>query len=209
MTYSRRVRTPLLTISLGIILAAALQASPVVVLTGRTDSNLTANVENYSLLGNSFTFTLFSVDGVLANGSITSIGFNFGDDGVLNTAALVSSTNANYTLADGPLAANATGFAATLDFALLTGSNFNGGGNPNNGITPGSSATFTVTDNFGGRDAGQIANSMVARFQGSGDVAVADGRASTQATAPEPGTFILLGAGLISWILVRRGRMRW
>src|SRR5260370_12287750 len=93
---------------------AAVQASPLVILAGRTDPNLTAQVQNYSLSGNDFTFTLFSVNGVLASGSITGIGFDFQDNGALNTATLMSSTNSNFSLANGPLAATATGLSATL-----------------------------------------------------------------------------------------------
>ncbi|HEV2688448.1 MAG TPA: PEP-CTERM sorting domain-containing protein, partial [Bryobacteraceae bacterium] len=167
----------------------------------------TAQVSNYNLTGQDFIFTLTSVNGALAFGSITSVGFNFVDSGVTDSATLVSSTDSNYSLVDGPIAANATGLAAILDFALLTGPNFNGGGNPNNGITPGHSATFDVRANFGTLTADQIAMSVVARFQNGtptqSDVATFSGVTSA---APEPGTYVLSALGLIGLGVIGRKR---
>ena len=193
---------------IGLGVAGTLPANTVT-LVGRNNSNLTALVSDYSLAGQDFIFTLTSVNGALAFGSITSVGFNFSDNAAINAATLVSSTDSHYTLADGPIAANATGLAATLDFALLTGPNFNGGGNPNNGITPGQSATFDVRANFGGLSADQIAESVVARFQNGtptqSDVATY-GNIVQSNTAPEPGTYVLLGLGLIALGVLGRKR---
>ena len=189
--------------------AAGTLPADTITLVGTSNPNLTAQVSNYSLSGDQFTFTLTSVDGALAFGSITSVGFNFNDNGAINGAGLVSSTNPYYTLVEGPIAANATGLAATLDFALLTGSNFNGGGNPNNGITPGQSATFVVSGLLG-LTADQIAESIVARFQNGtpapSDVATFDVTSKVASAVPEPGTYVLLGLGLIALGVIGRKR---
>ena len=107
------------------------------------------------------TITNTSTSGTL--GKITSIGFDLPGTSS-GSFTLVSSTNPNYRL-ETQIAGNASGINRTFEIALLTGPNFNGGGNPNNGIVEGASATFTISGDFTGLSQLQIAQGMFLRFQ--------------------------------------------
>jgi hypothetical protein len=176
-----------------VTLHAAAKADTVT-LVGRGGTGVTALVSNYSLSGNQFTFTITNTSVAPGTvGTITSIGFALPGTN-RGSFSLTSSSNPNYRIA-ADVQANATGLNTTLDFALLTGPNFNGGASPNNGILPGTSATFTITGNFSGLTAQQIAMDIFARFQnvtpGGSDVAQPGG-----SEVPEPTTMLLLGTGL-------------
>ena len=81
------------------------------------------------LSNNLLSVTITNTSTGAVTGSMTSIGFDL--PGTQNGAFnLVSSSNSNYRLGMG-VAGNASGIARTFDLALLTGPNFNGGGNPN------------------------------------------------------------------------------
>jgi hypothetical protein len=131
-------------------------------------------------------------------GKITSIGFDLPGSGS-GGFTLVSASNPNYRL-ETQIAGNASGINRTFEIALLTGPNFNGGGNPNRGIIEGASATFTVSGDFTGFSQLQIAQGMFLRFQdvntgGGSDVARCTGCAPPP-EIPEPATMVLLGTGL-------------
>jgi len=138
------------------------------------------------------TITNTSVSGT--TGKITSIGFDLPGTGA-GGFTLVNASNANYKLVE-QVAGNASGIGRTFELALLTGPNFNGGGNPNRGIIEGASATFTISGDFRGFSQQQLAQGMFLRFQdvnagGGSDVARAD-----CTPTPEPATMVLLGTGI-------------
>ena len=156
----------------------------------------TATVSNFSLNGNTFTFT---IQNTAASGSITAIGFDLSGSRP-NTYSIFSATNSNFTIGQ-DVSAQAGAVTScgvncgSFDFALLTGNNF-GGGTVAEGVNVGQSATFVITGDFSGMTAQQIAESLSVRFQG-----INPGDKSTVAEpvpnpVPEPATMILLGTGL-------------
>lgn len=172
-----------------------------ITLTGVNGTGVTATVTNYSLSGNTFTFTINNTS-VAPNttGTITNIGFALPGSRP-NNYTLVSSSNPNYSLVyDLNATSGAQNLVSSFDLVLIDKTNGNptfGGGSVNNGIAGGTSATFSISGDFSGLTADQIARSIFARFQnvnpGGSDVAAGPG---TPGTVPEPMTMILFGTGL-------------
>lgn len=154
----------------------------------------TATVTNYSLSGNQFTFTVANTS---STGSITAIGFDLpGTD--RGTFTLTSSSDPDFVVNSAvKTQAGANTSSSNFDFALLTGNNF-GGGKVSEGIARNTSATFTVTGNFSGLTADQVARQVFLRFQGIGskDYSEVIGPGNPGTPVPEPMTMLLLGTGL-------------
>ena len=158
----------------------------------------------------SFQFT-FTINNTSTSGSITAIGFNLPGTNS-GTFTLTSTSDPDFTIQSQVKAqAGAQTSTGTLDFALLTGKNF-GGGNVAEGIAPGTSATFSVTGNFGTLDTQQISRLLFARFQGIGpnddSVVVGVTPEPMPEPVPEPATMILLGTGLAGVVANVRKRRK-
>ncbi len=180
-------------------LNAAVAHADTVTLTSINGTGVDATVSNYSLVGNRFTFTITNTATEAgARGTITNIGFDL--SGNRGSFALMSSSNSNYRVVlDVNPSSGAQNFASNFDFALLNGNSSTfGGGRVSNGIAPGASATFSVTGDFTGLTADQIAQAVFARFQAvnGDDSDVARSNGPPNAPVPEPMTMILLGTGL-------------
>ena len=161
------------------------------------NTGVTGTVTITQLSNNLLSVTVTNTSTGAVTGKMTSIGFDVPGSG--GTFTLVNATNPNYRLETG-IAGNASGINRTFEIALLTGPNFNGGGNPNRGILEGASASFTISGNFTGFSQQQIALGMFLRFQdvntgGGSDVARCTNCAPPP-EIPEPTTMVLLGTGL-------------
>ena len=188
-----------------------------ITLTGINGTGVTAQVSNYTLVGNTFTFTITNTSVAPGStGTITNIGFALPGTHA-NNYTLVSSSNDSYILVfDKNATSGAQNLVSSFDLVLCDKKNPNnctfGGGSVQGGIAGGTSATFSIsgdwTDGNGhALTADQIARTIFARFQavngGGSDVAGNPGPGQV----PEPMTMILFGTGLAG-IAARARRKR-
>lgn len=156
---------------------------------------------------NTFTFTITNTSAITQPGStstITGIGFDLPPIGNASASGLngftgmqAPSLSSNFTFSDAALGNVPHEFNdVVLDFAFITGSNF-AGGNTNDGLAPGESASFIVSGAaFAGFTEEQICNAIFVRFQGvntgeGSDVGVPGN------PIPEPSSILLLGSALV------------
>ncbi|HYY93549.1 MAG TPA: PEP-CTERM sorting domain-containing protein [Pyrinomonadaceae bacterium] len=176
-------------------LGSVARADTVTLTSLSNSTGLTATVSNYSLAGNTFTFTITNTSVAPGPTSvITNIGFDLPGDRP-NNYTLVSSTNSSYFILhdlDGGFISN------NFDFVLMNRppsppdpTQF-GVGSIANGIQPGQSATFVISGDFSGLTADEVAHAIYARMQ-NGTI---NGSDVVAAPVPEPVTILLFTTGL-------------
>ena len=193
------LRKSLLTAAAAVAVFALSSTARADVLTLTSWSNstgLTATVSDYSLAGDTFTFTITNTSVAPGPTSIiTNIGFALPGERP-NTYALDSSTNASYFIVHD--LDSGIPRAGHFDFVLMNREPVRpepiqfGVGSIADGIQPGQSATFSVSGDFSDLTADQIAQAIWARFQN----ATPTGSDVVTAPLPEPVTMLLFATGL-------------
>lgn len=201
-------------------MSAKAQADTIIIVGVDTGQASTATV-TCELVGNTFMFTVTNTSP--SESTITGIGFDLVpgdfDAGDNNSTGLDGFTGSQanavpigssvFSFSDLALGNVPHGFGDTvvLDFGFITGGSF-AGGNSNSGISPGESATFSVTSTlFANMTEEEICNAIFVRFQ---SVPTGEGSdVGVPSAIPEPSSMLLLGSALIGLGgYVRRRRMK-
>ena len=211
-------------IAVGIVIASAgmtARADTITVVGSQTGQLSTATIVcEFNSQTNTLSLTVTNTSNITSPGStstITGIGFDLPPGGNASSSGLngftgmqAPSLSANFTFSDADVGNVPAGFNSTvLDFAFITGPSFTGG-NPNDGLAPGESASFTVTGAaFSGFTAAQICNAVFVRFQSiTGPIGSDVGTPGTTSSVPEPSSILLLGSALVGFGGIARRKLR-
>ena len=176
---------------------------------GNSTGNLSTATVNcsYNSATRTFTFTVTNTSPFDAR--ITGVGLELGS-GDIDDFDGSATLGSGFTFKDNDLGNVPQFNGVVLDFGFTTGNNGNfSGGNPQLGIKPGDSVTFTVTGvsgvNFGNMTEEQICNAIFVRFQRVGANGE-DSDVGQPGAIPEPMTMLLFGTGLAG--IAARARRR-
>jgi hypothetical protein len=194
-----------LTLVIGVSTA---QAATLVDFSGVNNGSWATGTAIITLSPDSLSFT-----GTLTNTSpfdarITGFGFDLAAGNLSGFTGspdpITSPTGVMFDFEDGNLGNVPAGFnSVELDFGYLTGNNFNGG-DPQQGLAPSGTLSFTISGAFAGFTEAEIAAGLLTRFQRVGPNGEGSDVGSITAV-PEPASMLLFGSGL-AWLARRRMR---
>lgn len=223
-----RFRNQILSLAAVLFIAgvsATVRADTINVVGVNTGQASTATVVcEFNAQTSTLTFTITNTSAITSPGStstITGIGFDLPPRGNASASGLngfsgtqAPSASSTFVFRDTDLGNVPAGFNnVVLDFGFTTGpsGNFNGG-STQFGLTPGESASFTVTvlpnqpNPFAGLTESQICNAIFVRFQDTPGPGSDVGVPSSQ--VPEPSSVFLLGSALLGLGGYARKRLR-